>query len=79
VLNNPVALRLLGARAADGSLPDDGAWVELVARTPVKSLAGASLVLGADALAAAGPFTHVRLETFPDGGANRLRVFARAI
>ena len=78
VLNNPVALRLLGARAADGALPEEGAWVELVARTPVKPLAGASLALGADALAASGPFTHVRLETYPDGGANRLRVFGRA-
>jgi allantoicase len=77
VLNNPVALRLLGARADDGALPDDGAWVELVARRPVKPLAGASLALGADALAAAGPFTHVRLETYPDGGANRLRVVGR--
>jgi allantoicase len=79
VLNNPVALRLSGAHVADGALPDERAWVELLGRTPVKSLAGASLALDGDAIGAKGPFTHVRLETYPDGGANRLRVFGRAI
>ena len=32
-----------------------------------------------DALSARGPFTHLRLETLPDGGANRLRAFGRAV
>ncbi len=77
VLNNPVALRLLGARV-EGDVPGEGAWVELVGRTPVKHLAGATLALDAGALVARGPFTHVRLETYPDGGANRLRVYGRA-
>ena len=79
VLNNPVALRILGANAGPhGGLPADDAWTELVARTPVKALAGGVLRLDATALRATGPFSHVRLETFPDGGANRLRVFGRA-
>jgi allantoicase len=77
VLNNPVSLRLLGASVAAGSLPGDEAWVEIVARTPVKALAGSSLRLDTPALRARGPFSHLRLETFPDGGANRLRVLGR--
>ena len=75
VLNNPVALRLLAARSPEGSSPDPHAWVELTPRTPTKHLAGATLTLERESLAAHGPFTHVRLETYPDGGANRLRVF----
>ena len=78
VLNNPVALRVLGARATGGAaLPRDEAWVEVVPRTPVKHLAGARLTV--DALAARGPFTHLRLETAPDGGANRLVALGRAV
>jgi allantoicase len=77
VLNNPVALRLLGAQAAGGSQPDEGAWVEIVERTAVKALAGSALRLDAASLRARGPFSHLRLETFPDGGANRLRVLGR--
>jgi allantoicase len=78
VLNNPVALRLLGARATGAGGPGEGDWVELTGRTPVKHLAGAVLRLEAEALAAVGPFSHLRLETFPDGGANRLRVYGSA-
>lgn len=77
VLNNPVALRILGASAPPGGLPTSDAWVELVERVEVKALAGSKLHLDAPALKAHGPFTHVRLETFPDGGANRLRVIGR--
>jgi allantoicase len=74
VLNNPVALRILGASAAD---PGEGDWVEVLGRTPVKALAGGKLVVPASALKERGPFRRVRLETFPDGGANRLRVLGR--
>ena len=76
VLNNPVALRVLGARAPGD---DPAAWVEVLPRTAVKHLAGASLSVTAEGLAARGPFTHLRVETFPDGGANRLRVSGRAV
>ena len=74
VLNNPVALRVLVAHAPGVEVPDDAAWAELVSRTDVKALAGSSLAL---TVASKGPVTHVRLETFPDGGANRLRVLGR--
>ncbi len=80
VLNNPVALRLLGANVVPGSEPpatDDPRWTEIVARTAVKALAANTLRVDAAELRARGPFTHVRLETFPDGGANRLRVVGR--
>lgn len=79
VLNNPVSLRVLGACSPSvGVMPDERAWIEIVARTPVKHLAGSSLARSIDSLAATGPFTHLRLETYPDGGANRLRAFGRA-
>lgn len=78
VLNNPVALRVLGATSAGDATPDDDAWIEVVGRTPVKALAGSALIVEARALQARGPFTHLRLETYPDGGANRLRAFGRA-
>jgi allantoicase len=76
VLNNPVALRILGAREAN---PGEGDWVEVLGRTPVKALAGGKLVVAASALKERGPFRQVRLETFPDGGANRLRVVGRPV
>lgn len=82
VLNNPVELRLLGARLPQGAEPppgDDGAWRVVIPRARVKELAGRVLKLDAGALAATGPFTHVRLETYPDGGANRLRVYGRPL
>ena len=81
VLNNPVELRLLGAdlgEVADGALPDDVRWIELVPRTPVKALAGGVLHVAGQSLQRAGRVSHVRLETFPDGGANRLRVCGRS-
>jgi allantoicase len=78
VLNNPVALRVLGARSTADGVPDD-AWVEVLAHTPVKHLAGARLTVETSALKARGPFTHLRLETSPDGGANRLVALGRAV
>ena len=78
VLNNPVALRVVGALVKEGAdAPEDGAWLELVPRTQVKSLAGGVLRVEGPHLGEAGRVSHVRLETFPDGGANRLRVFGR--
>jgi allantoicase len=82
VLNNPVAMRLLGANLTAGEDPPDGddpRWTEIIARKPVKALAARTLHVDGAALRARGPFTHVRLETFPDGGANRLRVIGRAV
>ncbi len=78
VLNNPVALRLVGAHLKEGEAPERAAWTELLPRTHVKGLAGSMLRVEGPELGAAGVISHVRLETFPDGGANRLRVFGRA-
>lgn len=79
-LNNPCALRLLGVDVEAGAdLHLAESWVELLPHTPVKALAGDVLRVESDALAARGPFTHVRLEAFPDGGANRLHVFGRPV
>ena len=78
VLNNPVDMRLLGASVEGDALPAEGAWRDLVPRTRVKELAGSTLRVEGDSLRAAGRITHVRLETYPDGGANRLRVVGRA-
>lgn len=76
-LNNPVSLRLLGANIPAGKAPTSNDWVELIGRTPVKALAGSKLILNADKLNACGPFSHIRMETFPDGGANRLHIFGK--
>jgi allantoicase len=75
VLNNPVALRILGAFVDGDTAPASTDWCTLVERCPVKHLAGGSFVAERSALAARGPFTHVKMESYPDGGANRLRVY----
>ncbi|MDE2490747.1 MAG: allantoicase [Elusimicrobia bacterium] len=52
----------------------DGAWVELLPRTELKG--------GGDnrfEIKGARPFTHVRLNIFPDGGVARLRVFGDVV
>lgn len=80
VLNNPVSLRVLGARAPLGGADiEERAWIEVIRSTRVKQLAGATLTVEASSLASRGPFTHLRLETAPDGGANRLRAFGRKV
>jgi allantoicase len=49
------------------------AWREILPQTPLLP----HTLHRFDELADAGPFTHVRLNIFPDGGVARLRVFAR--
>lgn len=59
-----------GLEARDGS----GPWVEILPKSALKG--------GSDnlfAVAADKPFTHVRLNIFPDGGVARLRVFGEVI
>lgn len=74
VLNNPVSARVRGAFVqGDGEVPA-GDWKDLVPRTEVKALAGSVLKA---AVSGAGKINRVRLETFPDGGANRLRVWGK--
>ncbi|HKV13139.1 MAG TPA: 2-oxo-4-hydroxy-4-carboxy-5-ureidoimidazoline decarboxylase, partial [Thermoanaerobaculia bacterium] len=56
------------APGASGDLMD---WREILPRTPLRPHTRHLF----DELAAAGPFTHVRLNIFPDGGVARLRLF----
>ncbi len=60
--------------AIDGGATADGPWVVVVPR--VKLMAHTRHVF-AEELSLHGPFTHVRMRVFPDGGVSRLRVFGR--
>ena len=73
-LNNPIAMRLLATDAANETIPSaDATWFDLVPRTNVKHLAGHVFRANLPADIAVRSVTHVRLESYPDGGANRLR------
>jgi allantoicase len=73
--NHPPFASVEGSFAPRGTPLDAllaGAWVELLAQTPLRP--------GAQNLFAAiprGAISHVRLNIFPDGGVARLRVFGR--
>lgn len=79
VLNNPVAVTVRAIDDADGALdvPLDQ-WTPVVVERWVKDAAGTVLCLDGDTLLARGPFTHLRIDTHPDGGCNRLRAIGRA-
>jgi allantoicase len=61
--------------ATDGQLASEsfGGWREILPRTPLRPHTRHLF----DELAAAGPFTHARLNIHPDGGVARLRLFGR--
>ncbi|MGK3991787.1 allantoicase [Sorangium sp. So ce1024] len=61
-------------RAAD-ELAGASDWREIVPRTKLQAH---TRHVFEEELQAAGPFTHVRLNIYPDGGVSRLRVFGRA-
>ncbi len=52
-------------------------WVPVVAESKLE--ADTAHEFEGDALLGAGPFTHVRLRVYPDGGASRLRVFGALV
>lgn len=54
---------------------DDRPWVEVLARWPLRPNARHQF---SNELISTGPFSHVRLRIFPDGGVSRLRVHGRA-
>lgn len=62
-----------------GIVPDaDGApWVDVIDRSPLR--AGYRHTFSKNALVEHGPFSHVRLRIFPDGGVSRLRIHGRAV
>ncbi|MCE9620015.1 MAG: serine hydrolase [Planctomycetes bacterium] len=65
VNNNPLELAVHGLCG--------GEWVELVARTGVKAYAGNAVRFE---VATAGLCRQIRVTAYPDGGMNRVRVFA---
>ena len=50
-------------------------WSELLPRTKLEAHTRHFII---DELTSAGPFTHLRLNVYPDGGVSRLRVWGRA-
>jgi allantoicase len=65
VNNNPREVEIDGLRGTE--------WVPLVARTEVKAFAGNVIAFAAGGV---GPCEQIRVTVFPDGGMNRVRVFA---
>jgi allantoicase len=61
----------LEACDAPGAPGDLTGWQEILPRTPLRPHTRHLF----DELAASGPFTHARLNIFPDGGVARLRLF----
>ena len=67
-----------GAKITDlvsvGAYSSDGPWQTVV---PETSLTASHRHFFRDEVTLRGPFTHVRLDIFPDGGVSRLRVWGR--
>jgi allantoicase len=65
---------LLREPVVDFANAHDIAWTELLPRTRLQA---DHRHFFESELSAQGPFTHVRLKIFPDGGVSRLRVHGR--
>jgi allantoicase len=65
VNNNPREIEIDGLRGTE--------WIPLVARTDVKAFAGNVIAFQAGGV---GPCEQIRVTVFPDGGMNRVRVYA---
>jgi len=68
--NYPDAASIEGCFAPLGELPN-GSWTEILARTKLKAH---HRHFFAKELKGVGPYTHVRLNIYPDGGVSRLRL-----
>lgn len=81
--NFPESCSLDGADLGDGPLPPHFLssrsidWKPLLLRTPLQ--AHTRHFYEADALVTAQPFTHIRLNIFPDGGVSRLRLWGHRV
>jgi allantoicase len=75
--NYPDSCRVEGclAPAAGASVPE-GAWTEVLPQTKLKAH---KRHFFAKELAATGPFSHLKLLIYPDGGVSRLRVHGKAV
>ena len=71
--NFPESCALYGAAFPEGATPsvDDKAWQPVLGRTKLMAHTRHRF----DELLSRGPYTHLRLDIFPDGGIARLRVF----
>jgi allantoicase len=74
--NYPETASIEGCRAPRASLGElvEASWEELLPRTRLRAHARH---LFAKELRTRGPFTHVRLRIYPDGGVSRLRIHGR--
>jgi len=74
--NYPESASIEGCRAPRASLGElvEASWEELLPRTKLRPHARH---LYAKELGSRGPFTHVRLRIYPDGGVSRLRIHGR--
>lgn len=81
--NFPESCSLEGAELGDGPLPPNFLssrsidWKPLLLRTPLQ--AHTRHFFESDALVTAQPFTHIRLNIFPDGGVSRLRLWGHRV
>ncbi|HVR42030.1 MAG TPA: allantoicase [Thermoanaerobaculia bacterium] len=73
--NYPDTASVDGCRAPSDEALARAEWSEILPRTKLEAH---TRHLFLDAIAAAGPFTHVRLNVHPDGGVSRLRVWGTA-
>ncbi|WP_437851187.1 allantoicase [Sorangium sp. So ce363] len=76
--NYPDSCMIEGIDAAGrpaAELAGAGEWREIVPRTKLQAH---TRHLFEEELRATGPFTHVRLNIYPDGGVSRLRIFGKA-
>ena len=78
--NYPESASLEGCRTGETSLEalagDGRGWRELLPRTKLRPHHRHLFTRG---LRARGPFTHVRLRIYPDGGVSRLRIHGRVV
>ena len=76
--NYPDSASLEGCFAPRARLAElvSSAWEELLPQSKLRP--NARHLFGARQLRARGPFTHVRLRIYPDGGVSRLRLHGRA-
>jgi len=76
--NYPDSAALEGCFAPRAGLAElaDAAWEELLPQSKLRP--NARHGFAARQLRAGGPFTHVRLLIYPDGGVSRLRLYGRA-
>ncbi len=78
--NFPDRVSIEGIDAPPGvritELITSGDWQELLPASPCRA---SERLIFRDELTSQGPFTHVRMNIFPDGGVSRLRIFGKGV